>query len=355
MGMEIDQRQVNRRGFMKAAIVTVAAAASSGAAAGLLFKERTKNTETAKIKPLTQPVQRVPSPVAKEADLQAQLAALQAENSRLNVRLSATQSELDLARRMPSNTLQDNDDAWRLQLEAANNTAASLGEEVEILRGLVSLYEQLDEIDLPAIVGSGLSTVEGAFDGLMTEIPTVREGIEIGQQALNELEEQLPVIEESRRWLNERFKVLAGAYGAVEQALRNALEATDSFLQLLEWWFQDMLRWLPFGIGDKALNIMQVLSVLLGEIPETIDGFENKVAATLDLWLAEEEGRPRLQRRLIKPMRENALDKASTTINQVESLQSIFQYDLSEPVINASNQRELILQRISQYREQHQL
>jgi hypothetical protein len=355
MTKEIEQNQVNRRGFMKAAIVTAAAAASSGAAAGFLLKERSKTTETLQISSLAKAPDTVSSSAVKQSELQAQLAALRAENSRLNIRLSASQSELDLARRMSENKPQYNDDAWRRQLEEANSTASNLGEEVELLRGLVTLYEQMDEVNIPAIVGSGLATVGGVMDGLMSDVPLVREGLEAGQQALTEFEEQLPDLEDGRHWLAGRIALLSNAYDTVELALKNALEATDSFIQLLNQWFQDMLRWLPFGLGDKALNVMEALSNLLADIPETLDGFENKVNAPLDLWLADDEGQPRLQRRLIKPVRENALDKASTTVDQVETLQLLFQANLTEPVATATQQRELIAQQISQYRQQHQL
>ena len=355
MTKEIDRKKVNRRGFVKAAIVTAAAAASSGAAAGLLLKDRPKTPEPIQINSLTQTVDKLPSSALKQTELQAQLTALHAENSRLNIRLSATQSELDLARRMSSKTPENNDDAWRLHLEEANSKAANLGEEVEVLRGLVTLYEQLDEVNLPAIVGTGLATVGSMMDGLMSDVPLVREGLEAGQQALTELEEQLPKIEDGQHWLANRIDLLGNAYEAVEQALKNALGATDSFIQLLNRWFQDMLRWLPFGLGDKASNVMQALSDLLADIPETLAEFENRVNAPLNLWLADDEGQPRLQRRLIKPVRENALDKASNTVDHVETLQSIYQSTLNEPVATATKQQEVISQQISQYRQQHQL
>lgn len=346
---------IKRRSFLKAAVVTVAAATATGSAAGLLLKDRGQPPVA-----LPEPVQTNPFPAPpvtspEAAELRSQLAATQAENSRLQVRLSAAQSQLDLARRTESR--QDNDalDAWRQQLEEANVQIASLSDEVSLLQGLVKLYEQLDAVDMTAVVGGGLAAVGGVLDELVDDVPAVNEGIQVGQEALSEFEGQLPTLMDGRQWLDGRLDGISQSYQAIEQAVQRAVKTTGTFLQQLNEWVQDILKWLPFGIGDKAAQILDAIAHLLTEIPDTLDGIQNQLAQPLDLWLDEEGEEMRVQRRLVKPIREKALMKASQTINHVQTLQSVYQVQLADPVEAASESHQAIKSQIDEYRRSYNL
>ena len=79
---------------------------------------------------------------------------------------------------------------------------------MDVLSGLVALYSQLEEIEPDEIASDGLTAVETALDDLVDSVPTISEGIEMGHAALNELEEHIPILEDSRQWLDDRH--LAG-------------------------------------------------------------------------------------------------------------------------------------------------
>ncbi len=356
MSEEIVHADIDRRGFLKAAVATAAVASATGTGAALLLKEKDKNIA---IPPPSLPESLPPALTARTelVELRALLATTQADNSRLQVRVSALQSQLELARKAAAGNGSAIDEGamWQAQLEEANSSNANLIEEIGLLRGLVELYEQLDAADVAAVVGGGLAAVGGVLAGLVDEVPSVKEGVQAGKLALDEFEGQLPQLQEGKQWLAGQMESLSRLYKTTELALRNGVKAAGTFLHLLEEWFQDILKWLPFGIGDKAASIMHALSGLLGEIPTTLDGLQANIVNPLDVWLEEEKGETRLQRRIIKPVREQALDRADQTFEQVNVLHSVYEGQLVEPVHAATEQQKNIRSLISQYRQTHNL
>lgn len=344
-----------RRSFLKAAVVTVAAATATGSAAGLLLKEKVQPPVS-----LPNPVQTNPLPSApvtnpEAADLRSQLAAAQAENTRLQVRLSATESQLDLMRQAGSR--QDNDawESWQQQLDEANVQIASLSDEVTLLQGLVYLYEQLDAVDMAAVVGGGMAAVGGVLGEIADDVPSVNEGLQAGQEALSEFEGQLPYLKDGRQWLNGRIDGIGQSYQAIELAVQKAVKSTGTFLQQLNEWVQDILKWLPFGIGDRTSKILDAITHLLIDIPDTLEGIQDRITQPLDLWLEEDDKEMRIQKRLVRPVREEALFRATQTINHVETLQSVYKVQLADPVEAASESRQAIKSQIDEYRRAYNL
>jgi hypothetical protein len=344
---------VNRRGFLKAAASTAVVAAAAGAGAAVLLDSG--KPEVTSVAPPVMPEKTVSTAtVANEAsDLFARLVKAQAENVRLNAELAASQRQLESAR----SALVDQDlvaaEAWQRQLDEANAQVFSLGEQVNILSGLVGLYEQLEQIDLAAVAAGGIASVGGALAVLGQQAPLVSQGLEAGQVALAELEEQLPAVEEARGWLIEQTEILGRAYGMVDFALQEAVDAAGNLLQMFGEWFDGIRKWLPFGIGEKAARLVGALTGLLAETPITIAGAHENVVRPLDIWLERKDGQTRLQRRLIKPVREQALEQAAIAVNQVQALQGAYQAELAEPVEATVNRQRVVRDLISQYRQEH--
>jgi hypothetical protein len=344
---------VNRRGFLKAAASTAVVAAAAGAGAAVLL-DGGKTTVTTVAPPIKPEAVVSSATVADEAsELFARLVKAQAENVRLQAELAASQRQVESAR----SALVDQDvaaaEAWQRQLNEANAEVFSLSEQLNVLNGLVGLYEQFEEIDLAAVTAGGIATVGGALAVLGQQAPLVSEGLQAGQVALAELEEQLPAVQEARGWLIEQTEILGRAYGTVEYALQDAVDAAGNLLQLFGEWFDDVRKWLPFGIGQRAARLISALTELLAETPVTIAGARENVVRPLDVWLEQKDGQTRLQRRIIKPVREQALDQAAIAVTQVQNVQTAYQVELAEPVEAAANRQRAIRDLISQYRQEH--
>jgi hypothetical protein len=245
--------------------------------------------------------------------------------------------------------------AYQGQLDEANAQIGLLSGQVGLLGGLVALYEQLEGVDLGTVASNGIASVSSVLDELFANVPSVEEGLQAGQQALAEFEAQVPLVDNGRRWLASQIEIVNGYYAAVEEALRDAVEAVGTFLQMLNEWFQDVLKWLPFGIGDKAARIMDAMTNLLSETPNTISGVRTNVVQPLNAWFEIEGEETHLQRRLIKPVRDMALSRAATAMSQTHSVKDVYQTQLVQPVQANVEQRNAIRQLIVAYRQQHQV
>jgi uncharacterized phage infection (PIP) family protein YhgE len=347
---------MNRRGFLKAAALTAVAATATGTGAALLLDKGGQTTTITSVPPVVpQSFQTTAQTGQDVSDLLSRLAATQAENMRLKSELTAVQRQLSASQSALGSEDNAANQAHQLQLEEANAQINGLSGQVGILGGLVALYEQLEKVDLGAIANEGILSVSGVLGELMASVTTVQEGLAAGQQALTEFEAQVPLVDNGRRWLANQIEVVNTYYAAVEAALSEAVELVGSFLQMLNEWFQDVLKWLPFGIGNKAATIMEAMTNLLGETPNMISGARTNVVQPLDTWFEREGEETYLQRRLIKPVREQALSRAATAMSQAQSVQDVYQTQLVQPVQTNREEQATIRQIIVAYRQEHQI
>ncbi len=342
---------ISRRGFLQTALAAAAGAVATGAGAALLLNAGDSGaTVTTAAAPLTAaPLTRSQAAlqVAQNGnDLFSQLVAAQADNMRLQAELVAAQRKIESlqAGTAPGDVMQ----AMQTELDSTYNR---LG----IMAGLVTLYEQLDAGDIETAIDNGLTAVGETLSGLLDHLPTLSEGVAMGEQFLAELEAQVPLVDSGRQWLAHQLEKLGGYLDAVEQVLQEAATRVGSFLDLLGDWFKELLKWLPFGIGSHAMLVMDALTTLLNETPHTINGLRANVAEPLDLWLAEEEGQKRIHRRFITPLRQKTMGPIMPAIAQAEQVNATYQAQLAEPARQAIANRRQMRQLIAQYRQDNQL
>jgi len=344
---------MDRRAFLRALAATATAATALGGGAAVLVNR-------SKAAPVTTTVISAPTPLppvqaaiaatpagAETSDLLARLAAAQAENLRL-------QSELDGALRRLEGLETANGDVNATNA-ALQTELASVNNRVSLLAGLVALYEQFEQLDLSTTVENGLDAFGEAIDGLIDGLPGLEAGIDAGRAALDELDEHLPSLQNGRIWLESHLARLATFYDAAEQVLEAALESAGSFLQKLNDWFQSILKWVPFGAGRKTAEVMNALVSLLDETPQTIHGLRSNIASPMDVWLQDEGGDVRLRARLVKPLREQALEPASLIAQQARQTRERFVQELADPVRTAAKSRNLIREQIAAYRAKYEL
>lgn len=343
---------IDRRRFIKGVALTAVAATATGAGAALLGGQKKDILTNVPANlppagPAAQTANTVISTHNDAAQLLARLAESQAENMRLQTALDATQRQLDSLQGADQNN-QSQNEALHLELE---KTTAQVG----VMGGLVALYEQLDGIDVSDMLENGLTAVTGSITELIDHVPTLNEGVEAGQKALAEIENHIPLLENGRLWLENHTGKLIAFYAAVEGILGGIVDRVGPFLEMLNDWFQDVKKWLPFGIGNNAASVMNALTLLIGETPATVSGLNTNIAQPLDIWLARDGEGTQLHRTLIKPLREKMLTPINKSIQQAQQVQSTYQTQLAIPTGTAVASQRVIREQISIYREQHQL
>lgn len=352
-----EEQAVSRRNFMRNLGISILAATTAGTGAALVSRELGKSsTSVPLISELPPPPTTVPAVQSAQtiitahndaSELLQKLAESQAENMRLQAELQATKRDLE-SLSLTNNSNRSATEDLSLQLAGAH-------EEIGVLGGLVALYEQLDDVDVTQTVQNGMAAVSESITDLLDQAPTLGEGVEIGQQALAEVEAHLPNLENGRLWMDAQLNKLNTFYETVEVVLQSVLESVGSFLDLVNDWFDNINKWLPFGIGEKAAQVVQSLSSLVAETPNTVEGLNSYLAQPLDHWLAQENGEPKLKQNLIKPIREKVLAEANETILRAQRVQLSYQDQIKNPVESVVTTQQIIRDQIINYRQQHQV
>lgn len=351
---------VSRRNFLRFAGITVAAAAATGGGAAYLKRfEKAPVINTGVTGPPVYPTAPpyatsapivsdiIPTLPAGGGDVYTQLAASQAEVMQL--RASNDQLMRDLASYQTAegeNRAQR--DTLSLELDDARNRLGVLG-------GLVALYQQLDNADIGGLVEGGLGAVGEKLGELVGGAPALTTGLDAGQLALGQAEAHIPLLDNGRAWLDAQENKLRGFYGEVEARLQRAVDRVGDFFAMLADWFEGLRKWLPFGVGDKAADVMGALTALLAETPGTISGLDTNIAQPLDVWLSRIDGEPALTRSLIRPLRDDVIARARTTVDQVNTVAATYESNLATPARAALEQRRALQQQIADYRAQNQI
>ncbi len=348
---------VNRRAFLRNLSLAALAATAAGTGAAMLASrdgEVVFSNAPPSAPAVAQPLPPIPAVKSAQTAVQTQqdmaqllgrLAESQAENMRLQAALDAAQRELSSLRLANSN--------GNVATEDLSMQLASANEQIGVLSGLIALYEQLDEVDVSDTIQAGIDSVSDTIASLIDGTPTLSEGIAMGQQALADVDAHLPVLENGRMWLDAQVHKMGAFYETIELVLQNALESFGTFLDMIEEWFSDVRKWLPFGIGEKAAQVVGAFSDLIAETPNTVSGLDNYIAQPLDAWLARVDDEPMLRQTLIKPIREQVLAEADKTISQAQQVHSVYHTELAQPASLAKATRDEVRQRIASYRQQY--
>ena len=344
MANQYDQA-MSRRDFLKNAIKTAVAASATGAGAAL-YNQALPTTPVITSSSTTATAVSAPTNnITSNPEALTRLASAQAENVRLQTALEAAQTQLaSLQQTQQSGSSQD---ALTAELNQAN-------EQIGVMAGLVALYEQLEDVDMETAVQNGLTTFSGRLDNMLADLPPLSESIRIGRLALQNFETQIPVLDNGRIWLIDHLSKIETYFQAVEQRLTQVVDQVGPFLQMLTDWFDSVKKWLPFGIGQTATTIMQSITNLVMETPNTISGLDTNITQPLNIWLnRDQNNETALHQSLIKPLRDDLMFKADTAVSKVQQMDETYKTALKEPMETAVSNQRAIRTLIAQYRQQH--
>ena len=344
---------IDRREFLKAAGLTAVVASTAGTAAAMLVEQNNKTLLPPPKIPTTDLLES--NQTGRLANLVSDLMTTQIENARLRTELQAAERKLELSALGQDGQEDQVARTLQSQLDESTSQNNALTTKVTVLGGLLALYEQLESVDLSTIAEEGVSSVEEFFGDIVDQVPTAQEGLLLGQQAMDQLESEIPALETGRQWLVEQFNTIGDRFNGLELALKSSVKASGTTLQLLGEWFQSLMKWLPFGIGDSAAATMDNISQLMDEILNTEQGLDSKLVTALDNLLDQDGEVTALQSQVINPVRDQAIAPAKKVINQTAELQTVLESELIDPLTLAAGQRSDYRDLIAEFRQSHQV
>lgn len=309
-----EARQVSRRRFLAGAVAGGAAGLAVASGTGVAVWRASQSELLA-------------AKEAAEAELAAMKAAADAE-------LRATQESADN------------------ELQAAIEAAA---EELAKALGLLELYEELDKIDLDAILAKGLAAVALPLGAVEAGARALSRGLEWAEKALTSLAEALPTAQESLLWLEAQVMAVAGGLERLQSSVARALDkAVDNPVgRAVEDLINRVLDSLPFGIGDKFRDSLEGLVALVTSVDELVAGMNTLLLEPLrERWFSDEEGKG-VGGTFVDPLIEDVLDPLEAHLVNLAVMTDSWQNKLMDPSQEALAERGKVREQIARYREDH--
>ncbi len=232
---------------------------------------------------------------------------------------------------------------------------ADVQKQVEDLKGLVKLYETLEQIRIDAIIAAGIAVLNGFFG-------TLKNGVALLGAAVTTIEGLLAAFKNT-------FTVIRAGLTAAEQAVshissllqdaqnwlgRTTAPAQSVFAQVQQF-FHDLISKIPFGVGDNILKTVDGLVGLVGAIPDAILQINTKLLEPLQTGWFSDDNTKNLQGTLIDPITHQLLDPLNKFLGDVNQTLAHWQSDMVDPVQTALNNRAAVQAQITDYKKQHNI
>lgn len=234
--------------------------------------------------------------------------------------------------------------------QGAARVQAHADEEIRQLKGLVSLYEELEKIGIDAVVGAGIAVMEKGLVTLKDGVLLLRKAVELVDAAVGSVEDAIPALRSGLGLAEGFVSLVRGQLGLIQTAV---LEATGKFRPAADavgGLLSDLVSRIPFGVGEKILEANRRIGDLVGGLPDALEAISQQLLAPLRTdWLNEEEGKG-LKGLLLAPLRRNLLKPLGSFLDDVVAFLAGLEGKLITPGKAVLGDREKVRQRIVQYK-----
>jgi len=244
--------------------------------------------------------------------------------------------------------------AWQVA-EAQGKVALEVANaEIARLQRLVALYEQLEKVNLDAIMQVAMAALTLPLQAVEAGVKGLGTGLEMVEAAALSFREALPTAQEAVLWVEERISGLAEGISTVEAALGQALDKATSnpLADRLKEFANLLLDNLPFGLGTKIRSVLDSLADLVTGIEDLLRDVNVRLLEPLRAkWFSQEEGQG-VGAALITPLVSEVLDPLEAHLAALAEFLDNWQNKFAAPVRTALDDRAAIRAEIVRYKEQ---
>ena len=246
--------------------------------------------------------------------------------------------------------------AWETGgLRQKTQTELALGAEIIKLRGLLLLYEALEQVGLDGIVATGLLAVNDILSLLEAGSQTLRMGLERLEQVVLGLKDAGKTLADAVSWVEDRVTGVAGLLQQLENALGDAFEPAAPVAERVVALADRVLNLLPFGAGQSIRQGLSAMADTLSAIPEMILAVNDRLLDPLkSQWLASDPDQGLLAR-LGLVSQQAIFDPLEAHLADLEALSARWQQALALPVKAALDERSGLRDDILRYRDENSL
>jgi hypothetical protein len=223
-------------------------------------------------------------------------------------------------------------------------------EEIRRLKGLVSLYEELEKVGIDAVVGAGIAAAEKGLSTLKEGVILLRKAVDLADAAVANVEGAIPALRSGLGLAEGFVSLVKGQLNLVQTAVLEATGKLSPAADVVGGLLSELVSRIPFGVGERILEANRRLGELVSGLPKALEAISSQLLAPLSTdWLSEEDGKG-LKGLLLAPLRRNLLQPLRSFLDDVVAFLASLEGKLIAPGKAVLGDREKVRQRIVQYR-----
>jgi hypothetical protein len=234
----------------------------------------------------------------------------------------------------------------------AGQAVAQLETETELikLRGLLALYENLEQVGIDALLSTGMAALSLSLGGLEAGITALEKGVDLVDEGVSALERSFPtirsgltIVESLVAGLERRVRRLQDVMAEVQEMVSPLSDAVGSF-------FSSLVERIP-GVGPSIIDALDRISELVGSLPDAIGEIRTGLLEPLrEEWFTDDEERG-LKGRLFNPLQESLLEPLEEFLSDLADAVDTWETQLVDPLEDALTQRKAMKKQIADYKE----
>lgn len=234
----------------------------------------------------------------------------------------------------------------------AGEAKARVETQVEVvrLRGLLALYESLEQVGIDALLSTGMAALSGSIDGLEIGIGALQNGVSLVDAGVSAFESAFPTMRRGLRTVESLFESIEHRVTQLQELMSEVQEVVSPFSDAVGSFLSSLVERIP-RVGPAIVDALDRISELVGSLPDTIGEVRTRLLEPLrEDWFTDDE-ESGLKGKLLNPLQENLLEPLEEFLGDLVNSIDEWQEELIDPLERALTEREVIRQQIADYKE----
>jgi hypothetical protein len=234
---------------------------------------------------------------------------------------------------------------------AAENTDEGVRGEMARLQTILSLYEMMDRVGLDRLMTTALAALGFSITGLRLGAVAIRGAVDFITAVIDRFEAAVPQILAGIDVAEGLLQTIDRHLSELERLIGEVMQETAPLTQAVDRFVQELLGYLPFGIGDRIRRTIQEMAALVGLLPVGLRTLRTGLFAPIRAWFPVEEDAD-LRAQLFTPARAELLEPTHALLNDLIQFADRWESEMAGPVEAAIAQRAEVRDQILAYHQQ---
>jgi len=234
----------------------------------------------------------------------------------------------------------------------AGQAVAQLESEAELLklRGLLSLYEGLEQVGVDALLSTGVVILSASAEVVEKGIAVLEAGVSLVDAAVSAFERSFSTIRRGLATVERLFTSLETRVTRLQELMSEVQEVVSPLSDAVGSFFSSLVERIP-GVGPAIVDTLDRISELVGSLPSIIGEVRDRLVKPLsEDWFTDDE-KSGLKGKLLNPLQEELLEPLEDFLDDLQNSIDDWQNKLIDPMERALTEREAIQRQIADYKE----